>query len=246
MFVSRLLAPIALLAAALAATPAPAFETVTFPSAGGLEVTADLYRPAEPAKAAIVLFHMARASRGEYREIAPRLAKLGYAALAVDLRSGGAFDGVRNETAARAGVDPGYMAAIPDIEAAVAWARTHLGVSRIGIMGSSYSASLVLVLAGTKPGLADVAIAFSPGEYFSEPGYVSRAAAGIRIPVFVTGAQGETPNWRPIFDAIPGTDKTGFQPPVPGHHGATALVADTTGAYWKALEAFLARYLPAR
>jgi len=245
MFLPRLLAPITVIAL-LVATPAAAVETFTFPSADGLAVTADLYRPAQPAKAALVLFHMAGSSRGEYRDIAPRLVKLGYAVLAVDLRSGGSFGGVANETAAAAGADPGYRATIPDIEAAIAWARAHLGAGRIGILGSSYSASLVLVLAGTEPGIADAVMAFSPGEYFSDGTYVRGAAKGIRVPVFVSAARSETANWQPILAAVPGSDKTGFKPPVPGRHGASALTADRTGAYWAALESFLARYLPAR
>lgn len=242
MFVLRLLA----LLTTLITLPAAALETVQFPSGDGLPITADLYRPDSAPRAALLLFHMAGSSRGEYRDIAPRLAELGYLAVAIDLRSGGGFAGVVNETAAAAGPDPGYEAAIPDIEAALGWARANLEVERIGVVGSSYSASLVLVLAGRDPDFADAVMAFSPGEYFSDRRYVRTAAVGVTVPVFITSAKGETGNWKPIIDAIPGPGKVGFKPPVAGRHGARALVADTSGAYWNALDAFLARYLPAR
>ena len=229
---------------ALFAFPAAALETVTFPSGDGRQDTADVYQPETAPRAALLLFHMAGSSRGEYRDIAPRLAGLGYVAVAVDLRSGGSFAGVANQTAT--GPDPGYEAAIPDIKAALGWARANLEVERIGVVGSSYSASLVLVLAGRDPDFADAVMAFSPGEYFSDRRYVRTAAAGVTVPVFITSAKGETGNWKPIIDAIPGPGKVGFKPPVAGRHGARALVADTSGAYWNALDAFLARYLPAR
>ena len=228
------------------AFPAGALETVQFPSADGLQVTADVYPPETTPRTALLLFHMAGSSRGEYRDIAPRLARLGYVAVAIDLRSGGSFAGVVNETAAAAGADPGYEATIPDIEAALGWARDNLGVERIGVVGSSYSASLVLVLAGRDPKFTDAAMAFSPGEYFADRRFVRDAATGVTVPVFITGAKKETGNWQPIFKAIPGPGKVGFKPPVAGRHGASALAADKSGAYWKALDAFLARYLPAR
>lgn len=68
-------------------------------ASGGAEVTADLYPPVDPGRVVILLFHMAGASRREYRDIAPRLVGLGYLTLAVDRRSGGRFGGGANRTA---------------------------------------------------------------------------------------------------------------------------------------------------
>jgi dienelactone hydrolase len=240
-----MLARILAIVAILATIPAAA-ETVTFTADDGVEVTADVYLPDNVSSSVLVLFHMAGASRGEYREIAPRLAKQGYISMAVDQRSGGAFAGVVNLTAAGVGSDPGYSTAIPDLNAAVSYARTKLGAARVGVVGSSYSAALVLALAGRDPGFADAVIAFSPGEYFSDRRFVRDAVAELAAPVFLTAAREETGQWVSIFDAIPGSNKVGFEPSVAGRHGATALVEDKTGAYWKALETFLTRYLPAR
>ncbi|MEM7546142.1 MAG: dienelactone hydrolase family protein [Pseudomonadota bacterium] len=213
-------------------------DRVSFTAADGLEVTADLYLGDGPA---LILFHMAGASRGEYRDIAPRLQAAGYAVLAVDQRSGGAFGGVTNETAARAGGGAGYEAAIPDLLAATAFMRSR-GATRIGVVGSSYSAALVLTLAGRDAGFADAVIAFSPGEYFSPRDFVRRDAGNIVVPVFITAARSEEGQWRPIYDVVT-SEKTGFVPDGAGRHGATALLTDAGPEYWAALEAFLARHL---
>ena len=225
----------------------PAFaEKVTFPAAGNLTVTADLQFPKnKKAKAAIILFHMAGASRGEYRDIAPVLNEMGYVTLAVDQRSGGKFNGIKNETAARYGGDQSYGKAAPDLAAASVWARKNLDVERVGVIGSSYSASLVLVLAGRERSFADAVMAFSPGEYFSEPRFVTKTLPGITVPVFLTAARGEAGQWQPFVQKIK-VDVTGFVPEERGRHGATALVSNDGEEYWNALRVFLNKHLPAQ
>lgn len=219
--------------------------TVTFEAEDGVIVTADASRPQTFPKTVIVLFHMAGASRGEYRDIAKILNRLGYATLAVDQRSGRSFNGVKNETAARFGRDPGYAGAIPDLKAAVSWARNNLGAERIGVMGSSYSAALILVLAGRDRAFADAVMAFSPGEYFSNRQFVQEALPGIDVPVFLTGARSEAGQWRSFANILKGR-ASGFVPKGNGRHGATALTSSDGKEYWAALEAFLARHLPAQ
>jgi len=226
----------------LAASPLRA-ETVTFPASDGLTVTAEVSRGAT--NTVIVLFHMAGASRGEYRKIAPVLNSLGYTTLAVDQRSGGSFGGVRNETAARVSGKQAFLKAVPDLKAAVAYARRSLGATKVGVVGSSYSASLVLVLAGQDRGFADAVVSFSPGEYFPDRKLVSRSAAGIAVPVFITAARNEASQWQPISQAI-GGGATGFIPRGAGRHGATALLTSAREEYWSALRNFLATNLPAQ
>lgn len=76
---------------------------VTFPSLDGLDISADLYLTSDDrATPFIVLFHEAGSSRGEYRDIAPRLNALGYNVMAVDQRAGGSANDVKNETFTRA------------------------------------------------------------------------------------------------------------------------------------------------
>ena len=96
-------------------------ESLSFLTADGLEISADLYRVSEDrATLFIVLFHQAGWSRGEYREIAPRLNALGFHCMAVDQRSGGGVNDVANETARRAaaeGLGTSYLDALPDLAA---------------------------------------------------------------------------------------------------------------------------------
>lgn len=149
---------------------AATFRTVEFPSdQDKLTVTADLYYDGKADKPFALLFHQARSSRGAYREIAPLLTARGFNSMAVDLRSGREAAGVRNETAARArgqAKEVTYLHSEPDMRAAVRYVRS-LGVSKIVLWGSSYSASLVLKLAGEADLPLAVAgvVAFSPGDF---------------------------------------------------------------------------------
>lgn len=220
-------------------------EQVSFKAADGLEITADLQKPEGAYSTAIVLFHMAGASRGEYRDIAPVLNKLGYATLAVDQRSGSAFNGVKNETAARGGGNVAYAKAIPDLKAASSWARANIGARQIGVLGSSYSSALVLALAGQNRDFADAVMSFSPGEYFDDKRFVSKNLTSIDVPVFITSAKNETGNWKKFLKDIK-SPSVGFVPKGSGRHGATALISKQGDEYWAALKQFLAENLPAK
>lgn len=249
-WMSHVLVSIVLLAMAVPALAGP--ETVTFPSAKGLTVTADLYAPHEDRSTPfIVLFHQARWSRGEYKEIAPRLNALGFNCLAVDARSGGEVNGVVNETARQAVLAnkcTRYHDALPDLEAALAMVRENHAKGKVIAWGSSYSASLALWIAGEKPGLADAVLAFAPGEYFTQDGkpetWIGDAAAKIQVPVFITSAKEEKPNWAAIYAAIPDGKKSSYLPETDGNHGSRALwkqFSDSEG-YWEAVTAFLAQF----
>jgi dienelactone hydrolase len=218
-------------------------ETVQFKATDGVLITAETGGKARGP--VIILFHMAGASRGEYRDIAPRLHTLGYRTLAVDQRSGGGFNGVRNETVAGVGRSAGYAAAIPDLKAAGIYARHVMKAKRVGVIGSSYSASLVLIVAGNDAGFADAVMSFSPGEYFSDGRHVRTAATKIKAPVFLTAARGEIGQITPIAKVIT-SPVTVFKPKGSGRHGATALATKSKAEYWAALEAFLAKHFPAR
>ncbi len=237
------------------AAPGPAPKTITFPSEDGLAITADLYLTHGGDAPFIVLFHQAGWSRGEYRRIAPRLNALGYDAMAVDLRSGGKADGVVNATHARAakkGIGTSYLDAEQDLRAALAYARAHYAKKTLIAWGSSYSAGLVLHVVGEHPELADVVLAFSPGEYYAKLGkprdWVARAAAHLRAPVFIASARGEKSSWWSIYEAIPGKAKHYFLPSTAGNHGSRALWPrfSDSKAYWTAVEGFLAARAPAR
>lgn len=222
---------------------AHAQKTVEFNAADGLTITADLYEKSG-SKKVIVLFHQAGWSRGEYREIAPKLNALGYTCLAVDQRSGGGVNDVKNETnsrAKKAGKKTTYADAFQDIEAAVAYARSQYSPDQLIIWGSSYSSALVLKYAGDYPNNVDAVLSFSPGEYFSSKSFISSSARNIKVPSFITSAKNEKDSWWGIHQSIPDGKKKFFLPDTKGNHGARALWAkfDDNGSYWAQVRSFL-------
>lgn len=223
-------------------------KQIVFESDDGLEVTADLYMTHDKSAPFIVLFHMARSSRGEYIEIAPRLNRLGFNCMAVDLRSGGASNGVQNVTymaAEKAMKATQYINAYADIDAAVNYAQEYLAEGKLIIWGSSYSSSLVIRYAGDHQGAVNAVMAFSPGEYFRNQGksatYVTQGAAKVDVPVFITSAKHEKSSWWKIYEAIPVDNKVFFLPETAGNHGSQALWSKFGDSlrYWDAVEKFL-------
>ncbi|MDH5476432.1 MAG: alpha/beta hydrolase [Cyclobacteriaceae bacterium] len=223
-------------------------ETISFNSSDGLEITVDLYMPHEKSAPFIVLFHQANWSRGEYIEIAPKLNAMGYNCMAVDQRSGGSANEIRNMTkagASRAMKGTSYVDALPDVIAAIEYAKNNLTEGKLMIWGSSYSSSLVLKVAGDSPDLVDAVLAFSPGEYFSNLGkpkdWITTSAKQISIPVFITSSRNEKMNWWKIYESIPSVNKHYFLPTTSGNHGARALWEKFSDSkdYWTAIDEFL-------
>jgi alpha-beta hydrolase superfamily lysophospholipase len=207
----------------------------------GVLIAAVDYEATRP-KAIILLFHQAGSSKAEYATIAPRLAAAGYSALAVDQRSGGALYGP-NETASRLGKPATYREAKPDLVAALDWALPrHLPIL---LWGSSYSAALIFEVAAEHADNVSAILAFSPGEYLEREGEVTRAAARVHVPIYVTSSTdaGEIQAGRAILSASPARIKTQFVPKF-GVHGSSTLIKarNPKGAAenWDHVLAFLA------
>lgn len=233
---------LAVLLLALGIGSAHAGEAVQFLAKDGVTVFGEFYPAATKDAPFILCFHMADSNRAEYVEIAPHLASLGYQVLAIDQRSGGySYDRV-NETAKAYGKSATYEEAIPDLEAAMAWAKERSPASKLLIWGSSYSAALVIVLASRHPEV-DGVLAFSPGESLGG-NKVAEAAARMTQPVFVTSARPEADYVTPIVKAIGSADKVQFIPKGYGAHGSGAFwrPAPEPEEYWRATEAFLAKF----
>lgn len=161
------------------------FQEITFTSKDGLEVTADLYSSGDRSDPVILMFHQSASSRGEYRQIAPVLQRLGFNCLAVDLRWGKQdfWDKIPNETAKRAGVDkvieryenteefrrnevwPRMLTSAMDMEASLDWVKAEGYTGKTILWGSSYSAMLQFKLGAEYTDEVDGLISFSPGEY---------------------------------------------------------------------------------
>lgn len=160
----------------------PAFDPATAPprevtttSADGTRLYGDHYRTRGPGAPMALLFHLAGGdARGEYADIARRLVDEGYEVLAWDLRGGGDRFESENRTVARRAAcgdcegggpsdeDFGYCDAYPDLEAALEYARLHGSGGEVHVVGSSYTAALVVRLAAEHPDLVASAAAFSP------------------------------------------------------------------------------------
>jgi dienelactone hydrolase len=228
----------------LGASPLLAQEQVQFSTADGITVYGDYYAGADAKGPIILAFHQADFNRLEYREIAPRLVKDGFSVLAIDQRSGGNYDGQDNRTAKESKAFWTYTDALPDLEAALKWARAKHPKATILAWGSSYSASLVIMLAAESKDVAGV-LAFSPGEYFDGKPSVRAAAKSVTVPVFITSrGDKEKIIAKLIFDALSSKDKTQFIPKDMGVHGSSALLQPQgkSDEYWAAVEAFLAKF----
>ncbi|HYZ47460.1 MAG TPA: alpha/beta hydrolase, partial [Sphingomonas sp.] len=207
-----------------AAIPAaPPVENVAIEASDGTLIYGTYY-PAYEARAIVLLFHQAGASREEYATVAPKLAAAGYSALAIDQRSGGDMFG-HNETAAEQPLPASYLDARKDIEAALAWSR-RMEVP-VFLVGSSYSSALVLLVAADHPGQVAGVASFSPGEYLGRDGLVREAAARVRVPTLIvtTAEAGERLRCGPIVAALRHAGaELEYEPLVQGKHGAAVLI----------------------
>lgn len=235
---------LALLLAIVVVPPASA-GPLTLNAADNVKVHAEYYGDTDKAKPVVLLFHQAASNAGEYATIAPRLNALGFNALALDQRSGGAGWGRDNLTAKGLRGNAGFEQALPDLEAALDWAKADGRTSKVIVWGSSYSASLVFLLAAKHPEIAGV-VALSPGEYFGDRTTVRTAASHVNVPIFVSSASdpSEIAEARAIIDAAPAGLKVQFRPKS-GVHGSSTLRSDRnpSGAAenWQAVEAFLVK-----
>src|SRR4029079_3560100 len=213
---------------AMASTCTHAADAVSFAARDGVQMLSDYYSEGSKSKPFILLFHQAGSNRGEYATIGPMLATLGFNALAIDQRSGGNAWGRTNETVKRLGKSTGYDEALPDLEAALQWAKSSGETGPIIVWGSSYSAALVFLLAASHPREVKDVLAFSPGEYLRGPSTVRKAVAQISIPIFVTSAKDakEIAVAKSILDASPAVDKIQFIPQIAGVHGSATLRKD--------------------
>lgn len=232
---------------ATCAVPAAA-EPVTLTAADGLKVFGTVWRAERPRPPFIVAFHQAESSAAEYEPIAPRLVAAGFSVLAIDQRSGdGAFGGT-NRTAAALGRAAEYEEALPDLEAALAWARREAKGAPVVVWGSSYSASLVFLLAATHPADVSGVVAFSPAEYLPDKRAVRTAAAKVKVPVYIdqASARDEIAASTAILKAVASAEKQQLVSTAKSTHGSSTLRTDAnpTGAemHWPPLLRFLSRF----
>jgi dienelactone hydrolase len=245
-FLIRLVTMVSVLVAMAAPAVAASAPTPVMLKADDGVVVHGLYYQSPKPRALILLFHQAGSSKAEYASIAPRLVEAGYSALAIDQRSGGDLFG-SNETANGLGRKASYLEAKKDLEAALAWAGQQK--LPVAIWGSSYSSSLVFLVAAEQPDAVKAVLAFSPGEYFDQPSLVRDAAAKVKVPIYVTSANTseEIDAAKGILAASPSAIKVQYVPTAGGVHGSSTLITAKNkagaAANWDAVLAFLTKAL---
>lgn len=212
-----------------------------FPSKDGLTISADLYE-VNGKKPIVLLCHQAGFSRGEYKDTAIRLNHLGYSCLAIDQRSGEIANKIVNETALLAkekGLPTSYLDAKQDIESAIDYLYDMNGNQPILLVGSSYSASLVLLIGKENEKVKAVA-SFSPGEYLKGI-KMSDKLQDYKKSVFVTSSKNEIQQIKDLKISVSKGQLIHFEPSTKGIHGSRALWESTEGTdkYWNAFESFL-------
>jgi len=219
-------------------------ETVTFFAKDNVEVTADIYLTEKKDAPFILLFHQATFSRGEYIEIAPQLNNLGFNCMAIDQRSGNKVNEIVNQThkyAKSKNMNTKYPDAFPDLEAALDYVKTKFTSEKIIVWGSSYSSSLVFILAAKHNEIAGI-LSFSPGEYFEfEEKKISDWAKEVKCPVFVTSSRSEAKECKKIFTNVSNKNSKQYIPAFSGNHGSKALWKKNKGynSYMKEVKQFL-------
>lgn len=225
-------------------------------AADGNLATAELHRPLKSGGRCAALFHQSGSSRGEYRTIARELTRMGWTALAIDVRWGNAdrWNDVVNETAARHGtpaawetkdrvrIDTIRAGAPHDLDAAVDWLRANGCSEPVVVWGASIHANGVLELALRRPDDIAAVVAVSPGEYAQqEPDRMKTVAARVNVPALVLWGRGEDEVSKPVFEALRPELRRSYVSS--GRHGNPVFFEDP-GA-WAALKAFLAKAAPA-
>jgi dienelactone hydrolase len=231
----------------------PKFTSVEFQSGDKVTVSADLYPVRTKRAPIVVLVHQSGASRGEYRQIAPRLNAMGFNALAIDSRWGkrDRWNLVTNETAKRYGTDAIVVSgdrerirAInreKDTEAAVRWVRQQGFSGPLILWGSSITANGVLKIASAGPGNIAAVLAFSPGEYNSEnKTEMQSQVKELRIPLLMVCGEDEDQSCSEVFRAVPDGHKQYYHA-VHGRHGSSILLDDPEN--WDPVEKFLQQFL---
>jgi alpha-beta hydrolase superfamily lysophospholipase len=224
-------------------------RTVRMTAADGVTVYGEVYTSPGVAKSAplILLFHQgASNSRSEYEPLVPRLLDAGYNLLAIDQRRGGdRFGGVNRTLAGVGNTEYSYCDVIPDLEAALRFAREEGFDGPTAAWGSSYSAALIFRLAVDHPDEINAIVAFSAASGEPMEGCMPESVSGeVTQPVLALRPSREmqvpyVPGQMEIFEA------QGHQTYIadPGVHGSSMLnearVGASTAETWRVVLDFL-------
>jgi len=231
---TRFLCLLLLLAAPLARAAGP--EIVSFDTADGFALKADLWRSADGKAPVAILLHQFNRDRRSFAPLVPALLQRGFTVLALDQRGQG--ESVRQKTAggertlhvqqiSRDEIGPVVEAGVQDVAAALAFlAKAGIATERVALVGSSYGCTVSLLTTQTQKSVRAVAL-LSPGsDYFG----VDALAAAKRFPgaLFSIAAEDDPVKVSPgsaraIAAAHDGAEELLVYPA--GGHGVALLVA---------------------
>ncbi len=237
------------------------YEEVTYLSKDSLEITADFYIHNKNAPI-ILMFHQSVSSRGEYRDIAPKLLSNGFNCIAVDLRWGKRdfWNKVYNKTAQKNGtysivdnyedteeyqlkyVWSEIFNSYFDMEATLKYLNDEGYIGEKIVMGSSFSAMLAFKLANEHFDEIGGVLAFSPGEYHpTQDSLLYSWSRNIKVPVYISSGKGtdEYNMTQSIYLDLPQVKiKKLYQSE--GRHGSSVLISQEKD--WVPLFEFLSLY----
>ncbi len=140
---------------------------ISFYTTDDIKIYGDLYE-IDKEHTTLLLFHQGGSNAvGEYSPIIPRLIEKGFNVLAIDQRMGGQAYGGCNRTLANIpsnhiGDGYGYCDAYNNLESALDFVIESGFIGKKILWGSSYSASLSILLANKRQGDVNGVLAFSP------------------------------------------------------------------------------------
>jgi alpha-beta hydrolase superfamily lysophospholipase len=139
---------------------AAAGRSVTFRTDDGVTLSGTWYEPSAPAGPAVILVHMLHRSHRDWDPLATRLAAEGIGALAFDLRGHGDSTGAVPP-------DDQYTAFLQDVAAARRFVagRSDVVPHRLGMVGASLGAALVMLDAAQNSSVTAVALLSASTEY---------------------------------------------------------------------------------
>jgi dienelactone hydrolase len=213
------------------------------PTPDGVLVHAKFYFTDAKESKMMLLCHQAKYSKGEYKETAPKFNKLGFTCLAIDQRSGDKVNDEENKTAEHAkqmNYRTDFDDAETDIRAAVQFLYGKYG-KKITLVGSSYSAGLILKVATLEKDKIEAIVCFSPGEYFKDTLMVRESLKKLNIPIWITCSKEEIKETEKLFVGLDMKSITFFKPKKEGKHGSKALWDSNANnkEYWESLKEFL-------
>lgn len=227
---SWILTLVVLLASAASVGAAEA-EAVRLRTSDGVEIRGEFQRAVDgPGGAAVIAVHMFLGDRSQFAPAVEEFTKRGIGFLAIDLRGHGESVGRPADRKAVLARDPAVFRAMRnDVAAAVEWLR-HEGYdsSRIGLLGGSLGACLVLDHASRHPLVPALALLTPLADH---PGLEPRKAAAAiddRAVLVVAARSDAGKGATRIFAALPGDQVELRLPDVERAHG-TALLERVEG-----------------